>query len=237
MSRRQRDGRVRDVALRARVVVAPGREADADHPVRGVDALSASYEAASMRVKATHAPPAASNCGCQKRVWFGSLPTMNSLTVGNVRARCAVNAANCAGRRGRGRGRRGLRRVDGEHDPDAARLGEREHLLDHRLIGDRQRGGGIPEDGDANLREADVVHLREERVASVAALGAVVDDTDLEVGRGDARESERGAGRSENGRNHLPHVLVVLSLMSAGWDVAGPAAGCGSVVPMKSPAG
>jgi len=49
-----------------------------------------------MRVNATHAPPFASNCGCQKRVWFGSLPTMNSLTVGNVRASCAVKAANWA---------------------------------------------------------------------------------------------------------------------------------------------
>src|SRR5215210_978511 len=31
--------------------------------------------------------------GCQNRVWFGSLPTMTSFTVGNVRATCAANCA------------------------------------------------------------------------------------------------------------------------------------------------
>ena len=37
------------------------------------------------------------NCGCQKRDLFGSLPTMKSLTVGNVRATKATKFANLAG--------------------------------------------------------------------------------------------------------------------------------------------
>jgi hypothetical protein len=37
------------------------------------------------------------NCGCQNRDLFGSLPTMKSLTVGNVLATRPVKAANLAG--------------------------------------------------------------------------------------------------------------------------------------------
>ena len=41
--------------------------------------------------------PLASNCGRQKRGWFGSLPTMNVLTDGYVRATWPAHAANALG--------------------------------------------------------------------------------------------------------------------------------------------
>src|SRR5215218_6755263 len=73
------------------------------------------------------------------------------------------------------------------------------------LLGNGQRVGGIPQDRDADLAEADVVHLREER--RQVALRPVVDDADRELGRGGARECEGGAGRGEEGGNDL-HVAV-----------------------------
>src|SRR5262245_32145866 len=61
--------------------------------------LSASEDAASTGSYAEQAARVrfALNCGCQNRDLFGSLPTMKSFTVGNVRATRAVNAANLPG--------------------------------------------------------------------------------------------------------------------------------------------
>src|SRR4029453_1881202 len=62
----------------------------------GATALSASYELASSASYAAPETfrPRESNCGCQKRGWFGSLPTMMFFTVGNVRATWSRNATN-----------------------------------------------------------------------------------------------------------------------------------------------
>src|SRR5919112_6881157 len=65
--------------------------------ISGSTALSASYEAARKRANATpDAPvPFRLNCGCQKRVRFGSFPTTNSFTCGYVHATFWSHAVNC----------------------------------------------------------------------------------------------------------------------------------------------
>src|SRR5206468_8535611 len=59
---------------------------------RLLTALSASYEAASARpqIWADWFCPLWSHCGFTKRGWLHSFMTMNSCTLGKVRATCAV---------------------------------------------------------------------------------------------------------------------------------------------------
>jgi hypothetical protein len=64
--------------------------------IRGETRLTASYVMASSFSYAAGATlRLPRNCGSQKRLRLGSLPTMNRWTVGSARASDAVNAANC----------------------------------------------------------------------------------------------------------------------------------------------
>src|SRR4051812_7288269 len=63
----------------------------------GRETLIASYDCASVCSKSVAAaswPPL--YCGCQKRLTFGSLPTMKFFTLGNAWPTSPTNAANCA---------------------------------------------------------------------------------------------------------------------------------------------
>ena len=64
--------------------------------ISGLTSLSASYERARNDANAIpEAPrPRRSNCGCQKRVRFGSFPTTNSVTCGYVRATSCSHSTN-----------------------------------------------------------------------------------------------------------------------------------------------
>src|SRR5213596_791750 len=66
--------------------------------IAGLKLFSASYEVASIDsyVAAATLAPDESNCGRQKRGWFGSFPTMKSCTDGKAFASCTQNAAKCA---------------------------------------------------------------------------------------------------------------------------------------------
>src|SRR3954471_21648981 len=64
----------------------------------GRTALIASYVCARRRSNAGAAAsdPSALNCGCQKRLLFGSLPTTKSVTLGTVWTIACAYWANCA---------------------------------------------------------------------------------------------------------------------------------------------
>src|SRR3954447_12415120 len=84
MSRRQRTGDVDGLFAALAMSFPRGERPTPITVMAGFTPLSASYPAASTgsyEEQASGAPPV-ENCGCQKRGWFGSLPTTKSVTCG-----------------------------------------------------------------------------------------------------------------------------------------------------------